>query len=95
MPLDPDNRLIGADDIEAQTRAVYENLKKALAVAGADLRHILRMNTYVTDLVNHSPLIRKVRAEYFGTTTPPASTMIEIPRLPPGVLIEVDALAAL
>ena len=95
MPLDPHNRLIGAGDIEAQTRAVYENLKKALAAAGADLGHILRMNTYVTDLTNHPPLIRKVRAEYFGTTTPPASTMIEIARLPPGVLIEVDALAAL
>jgi len=95
MPLDADNKLIGAGDIEAQTRAVYDNLKKALAAAGADFGHIMRLNTYITDLVTHPPLIRKVRAEYFGKTTPPASTMIEIPRLPPGVLIEVDALAAL
>ena len=95
MPLDADNKLVGAGDIEAQTRAVYDNLRKALRAAGADLTDILRMNTYITDLKNHPPLIRKVRAEYFGKATPPASTMIEIPRLPPGVLIEVDALAAL
>jgi enamine deaminase RidA (YjgF/YER057c/UK114 family) len=95
MPLDADGKLVGAGDIEAQTRAVYENLKKSLESVGADLRSVLRMNTYVTDLVKHPPLIRKVRAEYFGKATPPASTMIEVSRLPPGVLIEVDALACL
>jgi enamine deaminase RidA (YjgF/YER057c/UK114 family) len=95
LPLDADNRVVGAGDIEAQTRAVYDNLRRSLQAVGADLASILRMNTYITDLANHPPLIRRVRAEYFGKTTPPASTMIEVSRLPPGVLIEVDALAGL
>jgi enamine deaminase RidA (YjgF/YER057c/UK114 family) len=93
MPLDKDNKLIGEGDIEAQTRACYENLRRALRAAGADLTNVIRMTTYVTDLVNHAKGVRKVRAEYFGKATPPASTMIEIPRLLNGMLIEVEALA--
>jgi enamine deaminase RidA (YjgF/YER057c/UK114 family) len=94
MPLDADNKLVGAGDIELQTRAVYENLKRSLQAAGAGLENILRMTTYVTDLAAHTAAVRKVRAEYFGSVSPPASVMIEIPRLPAGILIEVEALAA-
>lgn len=94
MPLDKDGKLVGAGDVDAQTRAVYENIRKSLEAVGAGLGNVLRMTTYVTDL-GHAPLIRKVRAEYFGMDKPPASTMIEISRLPPGMLIEVEALAAL
>jgi enamine deaminase RidA (YjgF/YER057c/UK114 family) len=93
LPLDQDNKLIGEGDIEAQTRACYENLRRALRAAGADFSNVIRMTTYVTDLVNQAKGIRKVRAEIFGTTTPPASTMIEIPMLVNNMLIEVEAWA--
>lgn len=95
LPLDADNRLIGDGDIETQTRACYENLKRSLAAAGADLSNVIRMTTYVTDLTEHPKGVRKVRAEYFGTRTPPASTMIEVPRLLNGMLIEVEAWAVI
>lgn len=94
MPLDEANRLVGEGDIELQARTVYENLKRSLAAAGAGLENVLRLTTYLVDLRAHAAGVRKVRAEYFGTATPPASTMIEIARLPAGVLIEVEALAA-
>lgn len=95
LPLDERGRLVGEGDIELQTRTVYENLRRSLRAAGADLASILRMTTYITDIAKHPPIVRKVRAEYFGSTTPPASTMIEIPRLVGAILIEVDAVAAL
>lgn len=93
LPLDADNRLVGPGDIERQARAVYDNLRTSLRAAGADLANVVRMTTYLVDLAAHTAAVRKVRAEYFGTETPPASTMIEIARLPAGVLIEVEALA--
>ena len=93
LPLDENNQLIGRGDIEAQTRACYENLRKSLTAVGADFSNVVRMTTYITDLVEHPKGVRKVRAEYFGTQTPPASTMIEIPRLLNNMLIEVEALA--
>jgi enamine deaminase RidA (YjgF/YER057c/UK114 family) len=95
MPLDEKNALLGPGDIELQTRAVYDNLRRSLRAAGADLHNIVRMTTYLIDLAGHTAAVRRVRAEYFGTTIPPASTMIEIPRLPGGILIEVEALAVL
>ncbi|OXR48072.1 enamine deaminase RidA [Pusillimonas sp. T2] len=95
LPLDENNKLIGEGDIEAQTRACYENLRKSLASAGADFSNVVRMTTYITDLIEHPKGIRKVRAEYFGTETPPTSTMIEIPRLLNNMLIEVEALAVI
>lgn len=95
LPLDEDNKLVGEGDIEAQTRMCYDNLRRALRAAGADFSNVVRMTTYVTDLVNHPKGVRKVRAEYFGTTTPPASTMIEVPRLVNNMLIEVEALAVI
>lgn len=93
LPLDQNNQLIGKDDIEAQTRACYESLRKSLAAVGADFSNVVRMTTYITDLVEHPKGVRNVRAEYFGTQTPPASTMIETPRLLNNMLIEVEALA--
>lgn len=95
LPLDLDNKLIGEGDIEAQTRACYDNLRSSLKAVGADFSNVIRMTTYITDLVNHPKAVRKVRAEYFGTESPPASTMIEVPRLLNNMLIEVEALAVL
>ncbi len=93
LPLDNNNQLVGDGDIEAQTRACYENLRRCLKAAGADLSHVIRMTTYLTDLSRHAAGVRKVRAEFFGRSTPPASTMIEIPKLLNGMLIEVEAMA--
>ena len=95
LPLDGDNKLVGEGDIEAQTRACYDNLKRSLVAVGADFSNVIRMTTYVTDLAEHPKGVRKVRAEYFGTSTPPASTMIEVPRLLNNMLIEIEAWAVL
>lgn len=95
LPLDANNHLVGRGDIEAQTRACYENVRRALAAAGADFSNVIRMTTYLTDLAAQAAGVRKVRAEMFGTKTPPASTMIEIPYLVGDILIEVEALAVI
>ncbi len=94
LPLDMSGAVIGANDIERQARVVFENLKRSLRTAGAEMIHVVKLTTYVTDIVNHPPLVRKVRAELFGTQTPPASTMVEVPRFAhPDIMIEVDAVA--
>lgn len=95
LPLDSTGAVVGAGDIELQARTVFENIRRSLISAGADFTKVLKLTTFVTDVVKHPPLIRKVRAELFGTLTPPASTMVEVPRFAhPDILIEVEALAA-
>jgi enamine deaminase RidA (YjgF/YER057c/UK114 family) len=94
LPLDSNGTVIGAGDIEAQARAVFGNIEKSLHSAGAELRHVVKLTTYVTDILKHPPLVRKVRAAAFGSQTPPASTMVEVPRFAlPDILIEIDAVA--
>ena len=94
LPLDANGVVVGIGDIEQQARAVFDNIENSLRSAGAEAYHIVKLTTYVTDIVKHPPLVRKVRAAVFGSQTPPASTMVEVPRFAlPGVLIEIDALA--
>ncbi|MFK8328682.1 RidA family protein [Pseudomonas sp. BJa5] len=46
LPVDAVGTLIGADDIEAQTHAVFRNLQAALAAAGLQMADLVRLNTY-------------------------------------------------
>jgi 2-iminobutanoate/2-iminopropanoate deaminase len=94
LPLDANGAVVAAGDIEEQTRAAFRNIEASLYSAGAELRHIVKLTTYVTDILNHPPLIRKVRAAVFAAHEPPASTMVEVPRFAlPDIMIEIDAFA--
>jgi enamine deaminase RidA (YjgF/YER057c/UK114 family) len=92
LPLDADNKIVGVGDIEAQAGAVFENLSKSLASVGATPAQIVKLTTYVTDIVKHPGPVRKVRAAFFGSAEPSASTMVEVPRFAsPDIMIEIDA----
>lgn len=94
LPLDANGAVVGAGNIERQARVVFDNIEQSLHSAGAQLRHVVKLTTYVTDILNHPPLVRKVRAAAFGSQTPPASTMVEVPRFAlPDILIEIDVVA--
>jgi enamine deaminase RidA (YjgF/YER057c/UK114 family) len=95
VPLDGEGTLVGADDPEAQIRQVFENLTVALAAAGAELRHVVKLTIYLTDLTD-LPVFRKVRDEYIPLERPPASSLVQVSGLiNPAFRVEVDALAAI
>lgn len=95
LPLDQAGAIVGVGDIEAQTRVVFENIKKSLESVGGRLEQIVKLTAFVTDVVKFPSIIRKVRAEYFGVEVPPASTMVEVPRFAHrDILIEIDAVCA-
>jgi enamine deaminase RidA (YjgF/YER057c/UK114 family) len=82
-------------DLEAQTRKTYENMKLALAAAGATFRDVVKFTVYVKDLDTAKwKLISKVRSEYLSPDHPPASTMIGVTGLVyEELLIEIEAYA--
>ena len=43
---DKDGRTIGVGDLETQTRNVFENIRKVLQEAGADMDDVVKFNTY-------------------------------------------------
>ncbi|MCC7548528.1 MAG: RidA family protein [Burkholderiales bacterium] len=82
-------------DLESQTRLTYENLKLALAAAGATFEDVVKMTVFVKNLDTEKwKTISKVRAEYLSTQRPPASTMIGVQGMVyEEMLIEVEAIA--
>ena len=92
---DPSGKVVSADFREQATQA-YENIKIALAAAGAKFEDVVKMTVYLTDIRAQLPIHREIRDKYVNKAAPPASTTIEISRLArEGGLIEVDVTAVL
>ena len=89
---DRDGNIVGKGDMRAQIRQVGENLRTAMAAAGATLKDLVKTTTFVTDIdefFRHAD----VRMEYFGPALP-TSTTVEVRRLAhPDLLVEVEAIA--
>ena len=91
-PLDEAGRLVGEDDVAAQTRQIFRNMAKILEAASAGFEDVLRVTVYLTD-ISDRPKINPVRQEFFGATRP-ASTLVEVSGLfRPDVLVEIQAVA--
>ena len=90
-----DGKVVGAGDLAAQTVQVFENLKVALAAAGATFSDLVKIVTYVVDLKPADrAVISEIRARYVDPARKPASTMIGVDALVMAELrIEVEAVA--
>lgn len=92
VPLDRNGALVGAGDLAAQTKQVFENMKAALNAAGAGYADVVEMTTYLTD-VSQIDAYRKVRDQYMSAPLPAAS-LVEVKGLfRKDVMIEVSAVA--
>ncbi len=81
-------------DFAAQAREVFRNIRVLVEARGGTLAHVVKINTYLTDM-SHRDAFIAIRREVFGAH-PPASTLLQVAGLAhPGWLIEVEALAAL
>ena len=96
LGLDMDNKLVGAPgDFRAQANKAIDNLKLALAHAGATIKDVVKINNYLVDM-SHIPIFREVRDQNFNMMAPPASTTVAISQLArPGALFEIEAIAVL
>jgi len=91
--VDAQGRLVGAGDVVAQTRQVLDNMKRALAAAGATLDDVVKVTVYLAHCADR-PRVNEVRKAYFGANKP-ASTLIGVSEFAiPGMLIEIEAIAA-
>lgn len=94
LGLDMENNLVG-DDFRSQADKAIENLKLALADAGATVKDVVKINNYLVDM-SHIPIFREVRDKHFNMSAPPASTTVAISQLArPGALFEIEAIAVL
>jgi 2-iminobutanoate/2-iminopropanoate deaminase len=88
--LAPDGTL--AAGFTAQATQCWRNLVAILEADGMTVQHLVKVNTYLTDMA-HAPLLGPVRESFLGGARP-ASTLVATPALVcPEWLIEVEAIA--
>jgi enamine deaminase RidA (YjgF/YER057c/UK114 family) len=87
--------VVGIDDVEAQTRQIYENLNAILSSMGATFADVVKQNIYTTR-PDEIQTIRRVRTEILGKDHPPASTLVAVAALvDPRWLVEIEMVATL
>ena len=92
LPLDPVTRALVPGGIEAQLERTLCNIEGVLHAAGSDWAHALRLTVYVPDI----SLWGQVNATYARILgeAKPARAVIPTRELKPGVLCEIDCIAA-
>lgn len=82
-------------DIEAQCRAVFQNVRLVLEDAGASWNDIVDVTVFLTNMKADFPIYNRIYPEYFaGEGKPnPTRTTVEVGALPTPIAIELKVIA--
>ncbi len=93
IPLVPETMEMVEGDIEAQIRRVFDNLQAVARAADGELKDVIKLNVYLTDLGNF-PVVNQVMAEYFSEPYP-ARAAVGVAALPKDAAVEMDGVMEL
>jgi reactive intermediate/imine deaminase len=79
--------------IEAQTRKVFDNLKRALVGAGAGFAHVICLRIFLTEFERDYAPLNRIYLEYFRSDRLPARTTVGVTHLARGGIVEIDMIA--
>ena len=91
VPIDPKTGKFVEQDIKKQTRQVFKNIEKILAAESVGFKDILKISAFLLN-INDFKGMNEVFQEFFSAELP-ARTTVTVKEFPPGVLVEVDAIA--
>lgn len=90
----PDGSVVGGGNFEAQAHQAFKNLESVLKTAGAELKDIVKVTIFLTDMTNFPKLV-ELRQQYFSAPYP-ADTVVQVQALAlPELLVEIEAIATL
>jgi 2-iminobutanoate/2-iminopropanoate deaminase len=92
IALDPATGDVIEGDVVAQARRVLTNLKAILDAAGVSWNDVVKTTVYLKDLGDFAR-VNEEYAKALGDARPARST-VQVSALPRGVLVEIDAVAA-
>ncbi len=95
IPLDPaSGQLVGAEDVEAQTRQAMKNLVAVLQAANCTMKNVVKTTIFLKSM-NDFPKVNAIYGEFVSQAggVAPARSTVEVARLPKDVWVEVEALA--
>jgi 2-iminobutanoate/2-iminopropanoate deaminase len=94
VSIDGAGRLVGRDDIRAQTTQVYENIATVLRAARATVEQIVRLETYYLHVADRSAIL-EIRRSFLHDHRPCSIGVVVKSLADPDWLIEVQAIAVL
>ena len=77
---------------EEQVRLTLDNLDRVLETAGTDRSRVLHVTAYLVG-IDHWEVFNRVYADWFGAWRP-TRTVVPVPGLHFGYLVEIEAVAA-
>jgi 2-iminobutanoate/2-iminopropanoate deaminase len=92
IAIDPATSQVVTGDVRAQTERVMSNLAAVLATVGASWKHVVKTTVFLHDM-NDFPIVNEVYGKALGDARPARST-VQVSALPRGVLVEIEAIAA-
>lgn len=92
--VDKDGKMVGGDDIGAQSEQALKNLLAALDAAGAKQENVVKLTIYLA--AGHDVQLAYAAAQKVWGAHPTAISGVYVAGLTvPGALVEIDAVAAL
>jgi len=80
------------EGVEAQTLAVFRNVRTVLEDAGASWENIVDVTVFLTDMTADFPAFNRLYAEHFATNRPTRTT-VEVGALPTPISVELKVIA--
>jgi 2-iminobutanoate/2-iminopropanoate deaminase len=91
VALDPVSGQLVGDDVQTQTRLVFQNLQAVLSSAGTSLKNVVKTTVFLISMSDFQAM-NTVYAQYFQETKPARST-IAVAELPRKALVEIECVA--
>ena len=88
---DNTGKLIGINDIKAQTIQTLSNVLSVLKEGSADIDDVVKCNVYLKNMGDFQ-IMNEEFAKIF-TINPPARTTVQTPMAEPEMLVEIEAIA--
>jgi reactive intermediate/imine deaminase len=93
LPIRPDGRPLDDDGFEAQARQAIQNMLEIVRAAGSSPQQLVKVTAYIVGIANWA----RFNAVYASMLPDacPARSVVPVPELHYGYLVEIDAIAAL
>ncbi len=93
LALDKEGKLVGPEDVRAQTRHVLESIKSVIEAAGGTMADITFNMIFLKNLADYGKM-NEIYAEYFPKN-PPARYCVKADLVKPEFLVEIASIAHL